>query len=133
MAQSTSHAIHGTTAPRMTSDKNKAALHTARVMNGASFLFMASFFSSSFSIGGNLPISQALVTSDFPHKNEWDNDNLPDILFYLVPPKSIHNTEKLQRISDNGQPVLNDKGRRIRDFEILPRHISVAVEGMHPA
>ncbi len=117
----------------MTPDKNKAALHTANVMNGACFLFMASCFSCSFSIGGNPLFSQALVTSDFPHKNEWDNDNLPDILFYLVPPKSIHNTEKLQRISDNGQPVLNDKGRRIRDFEILPRHISVAVEGMHPA
>ncbi|KAK5553150.1 hypothetical protein LTR46_008863 [Exophiala xenobiotica] len=112
MAQSISHPNHGTTAPRTTSDKNKAALSYARIMNG-----------------GNLPFSSALVTSYFPHKNEWNEDNLPDILFYLVPPKNINSTQTPQNITVFGKPLLDHGGRPIRDFDVLPRRISVNVDG----
>ncbi|EXJ91335.1 hypothetical protein A1O1_04447 [Capronia coronata CBS 617.96] len=78
--------------------------------------------------GGTLPYSPALVTSDFPHKHEWSKDNLPEILFYLVPPISRFSDMKVELLVEDGQRVLGDRGAPLRRFEILPRHISVDVE-----
>ncbi|KAG9777748.1 hypothetical protein ABEF93_006582 [Exophiala dermatitidis] len=79
--------------------------------------------------GGTLPYSPALVTSDFPHKYEWSKENLPAVLFYLVPPPSPHSDKPIVMLFENGKPVLNAEGAQLRDFEVLPRQISVDVEG----
>ena len=76
-----------------------------------------------------LPESPALTTSDFPHRDEWSKENLPDILFYITPPTSPYASQRVLPLFENGIPVRSERDVPIRDFEILPRHISVDVEG----
>jgi len=80
-------------------------------------------------IGGVLPYSPALVTTEFPHCYEWSEENLPEILFYLVLPPSKYTDIKVPFLEENGKIVLNDERKPIRAFEVLPRHISLDVEG----
>ncbi|EXJ93122.1 hypothetical protein A1O3_01679 [Capronia epimyces CBS 606.96] len=84
---------------------------------------------ASASNGGILPFSPALYTSDFPHKSVWSKENLPEVLLYLEPPPSRYSGIKVEPLLDNGVPVLGDGGTPLRALEVLPRHISVDVEG----
>jgi hypothetical protein len=80
-------------------------------------------------IDGEMPPSKALETSYFPHQEEWSEDNLPDILFYLKPPKSEYEGQPVSiLLDDDGDVVWND-GKPLKDFPILPRQISLEVQG----
>lgn len=78
-----------------------------------------------------MPHTPALETSDHPMSREWSSENLPEILFYLTPPPSRFQGETVQYLRDEetGAIVLSEEGHHIKDFEILPRYISVEVEG----
>jgi hypothetical protein len=76
-----------------------------------------------------MPYTLSLVTSDFPHRAEWSEINLPDILFYIQPPVSEYEAAKVEYLTEDGEFVMSDDGRKIRKFEILPRHISLDVPG----
>lgn len=78
-----------------------------------------------------MPYTPALETSDHPMSREWSSENLPEILFYLTTPKSRFSDAKVQYLRDEetGKVVLSEEGNKIKDFEILPRYISVEVEG----
>lgn len=78
-----------------------------------------------------MPTTPALVTSDHPMSREWSSENLPEILFFLNPPESKYATQSVQYLRDEvtGEIVLSEEGHQVRDFEILPRYISVEVEG----
>jgi hypothetical protein len=76
-----------------------------------------------------MPYTLSLVTSDFPHKTEWSEINLPDILFYIQPPISEYEAVKVEYLTEDGEFVFSDDGCKIRKFEILPRHVSLDVPG----
>jgi hypothetical protein len=78
-----------------------------------------------------MPYTLSLVTSDFPHKDEWSEIDLPDILFYIQPPPSRYDGVKVEDLIEDGAPVASDApdGHNIRQFEILPRNISLDVPG----
>ena len=78
-----------------------------------------------------MPYTLSLVTSDFPHKAEWSQIDLPDILFHIQPPISEYEGVKVEDLIENGEPVVSDAPDRhkIRHFEILPRHISIDAPG----
>lgn len=78
-----------------------------------------------------MPYTLSLVTSDFPHKAEWSETDLPDILFYIQPPTSQYEGVKVEDLIEDGEPVVSDApdGHNIRHFEILPRNISLDVPG----
>jgi hypothetical protein len=78
-----------------------------------------------------MPYTLSLVTSDFPHKSEWSQIDLPDILFYIQPPISEYEGVKVENLIEDGKPVASDAtdGHIIRQFEILPRNISLDVPG----
>ena len=78
-----------------------------------------------------MPYTLSLVTSDFPHKAEWSEVDLPDILFYIQPPKSKYEGVKSNNLLEDGEPVASDApdGHNIRQFDVLPRNISLDVPG----
>ncbi len=79
-----------------------------------------------------MPASEALVTSPYPHDKEWSEDNLPDILFYLKPPKSEYHGQRVGLLRDNGKIVkvkVRSQKKPVRDISILPRRISLDVSG----
>jgi hypothetical protein len=78
-----------------------------------------------------MPYTLSLVTSDFVHKAAWSETDLPDILFYIQPPMSKYEGVKVEDLFENGAPVVSDASDRhnIRQFEILPRNISLDVPG----
>ena len=97
--------------------------------NSKCFHVMLAFMSYSFT-DGEMPESDALKTSSFPHDNEWSEDNLPDILFYIKPPKSEYEGQAVGLLKENGEVVKVGKQQKpLRDFPILPRHISLEVPG----
>ena len=64
----------------------------------------------------------------------WSSEKLPEILFFLQPPVSRYINKPIRFLSQTGKPVLakdaNKKGAHpIKDFDILPRHISLDVPG----
>ena len=81
-------------------------------------------------IDGAKPENMALTTSSFPNSDEWSLENLPEILFYLKLPKSEYEGQPIELLEENGKVVKVGKdGKPLRAFPILPRHISVEVEG----
>ena len=78
-----------------------------------------------------MPRSLALETSDHPISRDWSSENLPLILFYLSPPQSQYQGQTVQYLHDQetNELIRSEEGNAIRDFEILPRYISVEVEG----
>lgn len=85
---------------------------------------------------GTLSDHHPLMTSPFPHQDEWSEDNLPVILFYVKPPKSIYDKQEPGLLKEDGKVVkvdksgkLDENGTALRDIEILPRHISLLVPG----
>jgi hypothetical protein len=79
---------------------------------------------------GVMPYVKALETTPFPHSQEWSQDNLPDILFYLKPPKSKYEGQPVSFLKENGEPVkVAEHDKSVRDFPILPRRISLEVSG----
>lgn len=78
-----------------------------------------------------MPYIASLVTSDFPHKAEWSESNLPDVLFYIELPKFEKECIKVADLIENGETVISDGPvpRNIREFDILPRNISLDVPG----
>jgi hypothetical protein len=78
-----------------------------------------------------MPETPALETSDHPLSREWSSENLPEILFYLSPPPSQYQGQAVQYLRDQqtGEIILSEERNQIKDFEILPRYISVEVEG----
>ena len=79
---------------------------------------------------GVLPHSDALVTSSFPHCDEWSEANLPEILFYIKPPKSEYEGQPVGFVEENGESVkVGGNNKPLRDFPILPRRISLEVPG----
>jgi hypothetical protein len=79
---------------------------------------------------GILPDIEALRTSPFPNSDKWSQENLPEILFYLKPPASVYEGQPVELLrDDNGALKLGDHGKPVREFPILPRHISCTVEG----
>lgn len=78
-----------------------------------------------------MPYTLSLVTSDFPGKAEWSEIDLPDILFYIHPPTSQYEGVKVENLIEDGEHVVSDApdGHYIRQFEILPRNISLDVPG----
>ena len=77
-----------------------------------------------------MPYTISLVTSDFPHKDEWSEENLPEILFYIICPESKYAGMKVELLlGEDGQPVYNSESKPLRAFELLPRHISIEVPG----
>lgn len=78
-----------------------------------------------------MPYTLSLVTSDYLHQAEWSEINLPDILFYIQPPISDYEGVKVEELIENGGPVVSDAADKhnIRQFEILPRNISLDVPG----
>lgn len=79
---------------------------------------------------GVMPHSEALVTSSFPHCGEWSETNLPEILFYIKPPRSEYDGLPVGFVEEDGEPVKVGKlNKSLRDFPILPRRISLEVPG----
>jgi hypothetical protein len=79
---------------------------------------------------GVLPDIEALRTSPFPNSDIWSRENLPEILFYLKPPVSVYEKQPVEILrEENGSVKVGDHGRPVRDFPILPSHISCTVEG----
>ncbi len=78
-----------------------------------------------------MPYTPSLETTDFPHKDEWSENNLPEILFYIELPASIYEGLEKNPLLEDGKPVMSDgrEPRHIRDFEVLPRNISLDVPG----
>ena len=76
-----------------------------------------------------MPFTRSLETSDFPHKDEWSADNLPAILFYITVPESKYANLPVQDLVEDGKIIKSDEDNTVRDFEILPRHISLDVPG----
>jgi hypothetical protein len=79
-----------------------------------------------------MPYTPALETSDHPMSREWSSENLPETLFYLTPPESRFAGQSVQFLRDEetGKIALSEEGNKVKDFEILPRYISVEVEGL---
>ncbi|ERF70085.1 hypothetical protein EPUS_00272 [Endocarpon pusillum Z07020] len=72
----------------------------------------------------------ALTTSSFPNSDKWSLENLPEILFYLKLPKSEYEGQPIELLEEDGKVVRVGKDEKpLRAFPILPRHISVEVEG----
>jgi len=80
---------------------------------------------------GELPFTRALETSHHPISSTWSAKNLPEILFYLNPPASKYQGQVAHPLIDEetGKVALSDEGRQIKDYPILPRYISIEVEG----
>lgn len=78
-----------------------------------------------------MPYSPALETSYHPLSRNWSAEHLPEVLFYLVPPESKYKGQAVEYLKDDetGKTALSEEGDEIRDFEILPRYISIEVEG----
>ena len=72
--------------------------------------------------GGNLPSSPALFTSDFPNKEVWSAEHLPEILFYLERPEN-------PQLGSKPETIVREDNVVLRKFEVLPDYISVDVEG----
>src|SRR2546423_324380 len=72
-----------------------------------------------------MPYTLSLVTSDFPHKTEWSEIDLPEILFYIQPPTSEYERVKIKDLIENGEAVVSDApdGHNIRHFDILPTRL----------
>lgn len=78
--------------------------------------------------GGKLP--EELTNSAHPHSDEWSEEDLPEILFYLKPPKSEFEGKPVQLLKENGQLVkVWGENRPLKDFPILPRRIALDVPG----
>ncbi|KAF7514381.1 hypothetical protein GJ744_000151 [Endocarpon pusillum] len=79
------------------------------------------------------PESVALITSSFPGSSgpdKWSLENLPEILFYLKVPKSQYEGQPVELLKEDGKVVkVGEDGKPLRAFPVLPRHISVDVEG----
>lgn len=76
------------------------------------------------------PETMALTTSSFPNSDKWSLKNLPEILFYLKLPKSEYEGQPIELLEEDGKVVKVGKDEKpLRAFPILPRHISVEVEG----
>ena len=72
----------------------------------------------------------ALTTSPFPNSDKWSLEYLPEILFYLKLPKSKYEGQPVELLKENGKVVtVGEEEKPLRAFPILPRHISVEVEG----
>jgi hypothetical protein len=81
-------------------------------------------------LDGVMPYSEALITSSFPHSDEWSESNLPEILFYIKPPKSEYEGQPVGFVKENGATVkVGEQNKPLRDFSILPRRISLEVPG----
>lgn len=78
---------------------------------------------------GVMPYSDALVTTPFPHSDEWSEENLPEILFYIKPPRSPYQGQAVQPLMEEGKPVMAQNGNQLRDLPVLPRRISLDVPG----
>lgn len=79
---------------------------------------------------GTMPYVEAFRTSSFPNSDKWSKDDLPEILLYLKPPKSKYAGQPVGLLKEDGKVVkVGGHGKPLRDFPILPRHISVDVEG----
>lgn len=74
-------------------------------------------------------VKLALTTSPFPNSDKWSLDYLPEILFYLKPPESKYERQPVELLKENGKVVVNEDGKELRAFPILPRRISVEVQG----
>jgi len=83
--------------------------------------------------GGIQPFTQALEMSDHPNKELWSEETLPEILFYVVTPRSKYQGVPVTKLRENGKVAESDQGKPINDFEILPRYIPVTVDGMNTA
>jgi hypothetical protein len=82
------------------------------------------------STDGIMPDLEADRTSSFPNSDKWSKDNLPEILLYIIPPVSEYEGQPVGFIQENGRAVkIGEHGKPLRDFPILPRHISCNVEG----
>jgi hypothetical protein len=106
--------------------ENKEQLKRA---NSKPFLVVSVFIFDT-EIDGSMPYSEALITSPFPHSDEWSEDQLPEILFYIKPPKSEFEGQPVSFLQENGEVVkVGEYGKPMRDFPILPRRISLEVPG----
>jgi hypothetical protein len=76
-----------------------------------------------------MPPSASLITDPFPHCDEWSEENLPEILFYLKPPKSGYLGQSKRYLMENGKHVRGSNGQKLHDFPILPRRISLLIPG----
>lgn len=92
---------------------------------------MSGSVSDTLADNGQIPDLEVLTTTWFPHKDEWSADNLPDILFYLKPPKSEYEDLPIDWLRNgNGDIVLAPpNNKQVRAFPILPDRISLEVEG----
>lgn len=113
---------------------NHDAIEAAKARYGE-YLLLSHVLTHLTFAAGDISKIPSLMTSEFPHKDEWSEENLPDILFYVFPPQSQYEGQEVRYLLDeNGKEIYPDHGGNhpIRDFEILPRHISLKVEGMSP-
>jgi hypothetical protein len=103
-------------------DLNWRAKEEAKKKNGKQWSISSLTSDTDILAGGVLPYSRALVTSDFPNRDVWSIDNLPEVLFYLqLPANPLHDVKP--------EPYVRQDGRELRRFEVLPDYISVDVEG----
>lgn len=111
-------------------DRNYEAKKAAREANGMA-IDQSSIEDADIFSGGELPYSVALITSDHTDSSNWSVDNLPEILFYLHPPPSKHQGQNVNFLVDDetGKVALSDDGGKIKNFPVLPRRISLEVEG----
>ena len=82
---------------------------------------------------GDIKNHPSYETSEFPN-DHWSRDNLPPILFYVIPPKLEKEgvwEGRVKNLLENGQEVdVTGTNRKLRDFDhVLPRKISLNVEG----
>ena len=67
----------------------------------------------------------ALYTSNYPYKDAWSAENLPEVLFYLeLPVNPLRD--------DVPDTFVRSDGVELRKFDVLPDYIAVDVEGESP-
>jgi hypothetical protein len=115
-----SNQLAGGTSPKnQFSDLNRAAKQNARALNGMLNLSELLELNLIY-LDGVLPPSKAFYTSDFPNKDIWSTDNLPELLFYLeLPPNATKKPKSFTR----------DDGVELKRFRVLPDYIAIDTEG----
>jgi hypothetical protein len=103
------------------SDLNRAAKQNARDLNGLLALIETLELNLMF-LDGVLPDSKAFRTSDFPNKDIWSKENLPDLLFYITLPPTVEKKKP--------KTFIRDDGVELKKFKVLPDYISIDTEGM---
>ena len=114
-------------------NQNHEAKEVAKLENGGSDQDNCLLMTKLIITDGDVSHILSLTTTDFPHKSEWSEQHLPEILFYILTPPSDYEGLKVQILKDeDGHDVLSDEGHPVKDFEILPKRISLDVPGKLP-